>query len=235
MKFAIIGDLHLPKSDYYPEGYFTIIRRHIEDEKPDVFLITGDLAWGREYREAVRYLKPIFDLKVNYKIAVRGNHDKWFSIEVKRFFRNPKKLLLLDGDSFILKSNLKRIGIAGIMGWYDFSFSDADITPSPADIIMTRNEAKKLRAALREINDCEIKIVIMHFSPIKETVEGDPLISKAGSFMFFEIAKLYDVNYIFHSHTHSIVKKSHVKRENIKIYNTSAVSLNFKPLILNIS
>ncbi|MGQ4833027.1 MAG: metallophosphoesterase [Candidatus Asgardarchaeia archaeon] len=234
MKVAVIGDLHLPYSEYYPPNYFQKIRESIEKERPDLLLLTGDLCWGKNIYEVLKNVKPIFTLRAKSKIAVPGNHDNWFNSRVKiKYFSDDKKLLVLDGDWFKTRTEKGvEIGIVGIMGWYDYSFSNAQVYPSPLDVMKVEKELKKLRFALERVRKSTIKIILMHYSPIKETVEGDPLISKAGSKKFFEIAMKYNVNYIFHSHTHTKVKRIFVEKEGVIVYNTSAVNLDFTPLYL---
>ena len=233
MKIAVIGDIHLPGLKYYPGGYLEKIIEEIKEEMPYVFLISGDLSDSYSINRTLHNLKIIEELNVPVKIAVPGNHDKWYNKKTALLFRNPHKLMILDGNSFMVN---KEVGVAGIMGWFDYSFSSSnlEITPPPEDVRRVERELRKLKSALYTIRNSKVKILLMHYSPIVETVADDPLVSKAGSSKFLEVILKNKVDFVFHGHAHNTRSTLWYKINNTKIYNVTANILGFKPLFITL-
>ena len=233
MKIAAIGDIHLPGLKYYPKGYLDRIVNEVKKELPYILLISGDLSDSYSLNRAIHHLKIIEELSIPVKIAVPGNHDKWYNNKTALLFRNPHKLMILDGTSFVVDN---KIGIAGIMGWFDYSFSSSklEITPPPGDVMRVEKEIKKLKAALYNIRNTKIKILLMHYSPIINTVADDPLVSKAGSAKFLDIILENKVDYVFHGHAHNTKSTLCYRVNNTQIYNVTANILDFRPLFIEL-
>jgi len=233
MKIAAIGDLHLPGLKYYPKGYLDKILKEIQKETPYILLLSGDLSNAYSLDRALYHLKIVEDLNVPVKIAVPGNHDRWYNKKTALLFRDPHKLMILDGTSFILDN---KVGIAGIMGWFDYSFSSSKlkITPPQGDVMKVERELKKLKSALHNIRNAKTKILVMHYSPIINTVADDPLVSKAGSSRFLDVILEYKVDYVFHGHAHNTKSTQYYKVNNTLIYNVTANILDFRPLFIEV-
>ena len=136
--------------------------------------------------------------------AVFGNHD--FESERQEEVRQilcDAGVRLLDGDA----CELQGIGIAGVKG-FGVGFGARALGPWGEKIIKefvreAVNEALKLEAALGRLRT-EKLIVLLHYSPIQHTVDGEPLeiYPFLGSSRLEEPIGRYPVSLVFHCHAH---------------------------------
>lgn len=75
-KILCFTDLHL-QDNYSPATLITltIIERHIQKEKPDLVVITGDVCLGGSATEAQIALNNVFERNKQYYAVVLGNHE----------------------------------------------------------------------------------------------------------------------------------------------------------------
>ena len=110
---------------------------------------------------------------------------------------------VLDGEA----CEVLKIGIAGVKGFAG-GFGKRALGPWGEAMIKqfvheAVNEALKLEAALARLRTPQI-IALMHYSPIQQTVEGEPLEIYAfvGSSRLEELLNRYPVTLAFHGHAH---------------------------------
>lgn len=137
--------------------------------------------------------------------AVLGNHDyeggcaKELCVELSKV-----GVHCLDGDHYVFD---KVLGVAGIKG-FGGGFGKATLQafgegPVKAFVQEGVNESLKLEAALGQL-DTPHKVVIMHYAPILETLEGE----NVEIFPFMGTSRLatpvdhYGAEYVFHGHAH---------------------------------
>ena len=116
----------------------------IEEEKPDVFVIAGDICnFGEEsYHEYLSFFQKVSCTK----LAVAGNHDLWTDNEssLDKYLRLGKVLrkhgfTYLDEKPVVLNG----IGFVGNIGWYDYSFKLEN--PCFDDFISVGDKVKRLK------------------------------------------------------------------------------------------
>lgn len=161
--------------------------------KDDALVLVGDLA---KDDATVRECLALFATFPGRKYAVAGNHDVWVDGEsswtryrrLSRLFRAAGFVPLEDGPAVV-----DGVGIAGSMGWYDYSFRDADLRipyaayraktypgkPGPVwndallvswgmtDEEMTSWQAERLERHLASLDGCREKILAIHHVPTK--------------------------------------------------------------------
>ncbi|MFF0631991.1 metallophosphoesterase [Nocardia sp. NPDC004151] len=171
---AAVGDLHLCET---LRGRFRPALLEL-GERADVLLLAGDLTDGGTLRDTEVLCAEIADLPVPV-VAVLGNHDH----DRRLGFRIAMRLgeigvHVLDGAAITLSVNGIRLGIAGVMGGSggfpghpgnpDEGSAEhrARYRRGPAD-------AARLRAALETL-DSDLRIAVMHFSPVVDTLVGEP-------------------------------------------------------------
>ncbi|MFE9576427.1 metallophosphoesterase [Nocardia sp. NPDC006044] len=148
------------------------------DEHADVLLLAGDLTEGGRMSEADLLCAELADLPVPV-VAVLGNHDH----DHKLGFRISAQLSdigvhMLEGTAITLELNGIRLGIAGVMGGSG-GFPGYPGTPDEGTeehrARMRRGplDALLLRQALDTL-DTEIRVALMHFSPVVDTLAGEP-------------------------------------------------------------
>jgi Icc-related predicted phosphoesterase len=200
VRVAAIGDLHYGRSSVPGalQPLFAQINQHA-----DVLVICGDLTDFGLAEEARGLARELSAIKIPI-VAVLGNHDFESSQqdEVRSIFTEAG-VVILDGDS----TEILGIGFAGIKGFAG-GFGRRALGPWGEDIIKkfvheAVGEALKLESALARLRT-DKKIAILHYAPIQETVEGEPL----EIFPFLGCSRLeeplarYPVTAVFHGHAH---------------------------------
>ena len=147
------------------------------------------------------------DLTTTVKIpcvAVLGNHDYESGQEAELVkVLSDAGVRMLDGDTF----ETHVVGFAGVRGFCG-GFGRGALGAWGEPIIKqfvheAVNESLKLEAALARLHS-EHKIAILHYAPIRDTVEGEPLeiYPFLGSSRLEEPINRYRVTAVFHGHAH---------------------------------
>jgi Icc-related predicted phosphoesterase len=200
VRVAALGDLHHSRTA--TAGSLQPVFAQINEEA-DVLVLCGDLTDYGLPEEAKGLVRELAPLKIPC-IAVLGNHDFHSdqSAEVARIFADAG-VTMLDGDT----TEIHGIGFAGIKGFCG-GFGRRALGPWGEEIIKqfvheAVNEALKLETALARLRTPRL-IAVLHYSPIQETVEGEPL----EIFPFLGCSRLeepltrYPVTAVFHGHAH---------------------------------
>lgn len=169
MRFAAVADIHLRTEDHEEN----VRRFSAVNELADLLVIAGDLTnhgLPEEMRECVSVLKHI---RIPI-VAVLGNHDyeSGHQDELAGMLR-VAGVHLLDGHCF----EMDGVGFAGTKGFCG-GFTPYELMPFGEGGIknfveIAHREAIKLDYGLAQLHT-PIKIAITHYSPIKETVVGEP-------------------------------------------------------------
>ncbi|HXO27093.1 MAG TPA: metallophosphoesterase [Thermoanaerobaculia bacterium] len=170
----------------------------------DVLLLCGDLTdhgLPEEARGLARELKQTVGVPI---IAVLGNHDfeSGKPAEVREIF-TESGVNMLDGDA----CEVEGVGFAGVKGFAG-GFGKRALGPWGEEIIKqfvheAVGEALKLESALARLRH-KPRIAVLHYSPIQETVEGEPheIFPFLGSSRLEEPLARYPVDAVFHGHAH---------------------------------
>ncbi len=170
IRVAAVGDLHarVDRPGRLRRFFGTI------NEEADLMVIAGDLTDHGELDEAEMLAEELLVVRVP-KVAVLGNHDYegGKSAEISRTLSHAG-IKVLDGDVYIFE---KRLGIAGVKGFCG-GFEQATLEPWGEEIVKkfvfeAVNESLKLETALARIRSMEKRMAVMHYSPIRGTVEGE--------------------------------------------------------------
>ena len=199
VRIAAISDVHVSKTSAGAlQPLFTEIA-----EQADVLVICGDLTdYGlpEEARILARELAPA---RIP-TLAVLGNHDveSGQEAEVVRILTDAG-VIILDGESH----EVHGIGFAGAKGFCG-GFGRGALgawgeTAIKAFVHEAVNEALKLEAALARLRTPH-RVAILHYAPIKATVEGEPIeiFPWLGSSRLEEPLTRYPVSVVFHGHAH---------------------------------
>ena len=199
VRIAAISDVHVSKTSQGAlQPFFSEIA-----ERADVLVICGDLTdYGlpEEARILARELAPA---RIP-TLAVLGNHDveSGQEEEVVRILTDAG-VILLDGESH----EVHGIGFAGAKGFCG-GFGRGALgawgeTAIKAFVHEAVNEALKLESALARLRTPH-RVAILHYAPIKATVEGEPIeiFPWLGSSRLEEPLTRYPVSVVFHGHAH---------------------------------
>jgi Icc-related predicted phosphoesterase len=170
----------------------------------DVLLLCGDLTdhgLPEEARGLARELKQTVGVPI---IGVLGNHDfeSGKQAEVREILAESG-VNMLDGEA----CEVGGVGFAGVKGFAG-GFGKRALGPWGEEIIKqfvheAVGEALKLESALARLRH-KPRIAVLHYSPIQETVEGEPheIFPFLGSSRLEEPLARYPVDAVFHGHAH---------------------------------
>ena len=218
VRVAMVSDVHYGKtSQGMLVPLFTEIAR-----QADVLAIGGDLTDYGLPDEARALAK---DLTATVKIpivTVLGNHDfeSGRQDEVRDILVEAG-IHVLDGDAV----ELGGIGFAGVKGFAGGfgrgalgAWGESSIKAFVREAL---DEALKLESALAKLR-APTKIAVLHYAPIRETVEGEPLeiYPWLGSSRLEEPLTRYRVHAVMHGHAHKGSPQG-ATTNGIPVYNVS--------------
>ncbi|WP_206184758.1 metallophosphoesterase family protein [Thermoactinospora rubra] len=203
LRIAAVGDVHLGED---VRGHY---RQRLEGigERADVLLLAGDLTRHGTAEEGRLVAQEFRDLPVPV-VAVLGNHDYHSDAqdEIAAELRDHG-ITVLDDDGTVLEINGRTLGIVGGKGFGGgfagkcaSEFGEREIK---SFVRHTRTIAESWQLALKEI-EADRKVVLSHYSPIKETLEGEPLeiYPFLGSYLLAEAVDSVGADLILHGHAH---------------------------------
>jgi Icc-related predicted phosphoesterase len=225
-RLAAVGDIHVKETD---KGKWTDYFKEVS-KKADILLICGDLTDTGDEAEAQVLADELKSCSIPV-VGVLGNHD---------FEKNRHKLIrqilqndnvhILDGEAITVND----IGFAGVKG-FGGGFENHMLSmfgegAMKAFVQEAVDEALHLERALARLDanhNIQKKIALLHYSPIKETVVGEPevLFPFLGCSRLAEPLQRGNVTVAFHGHAHSGTLEGQTK-SGTKVFNVS------KPILL---
>jgi Icc-related predicted phosphoesterase len=218
LRIAAVADLHFGRDGYGPP-----LRPLFDDlgERADVLALCGDLT-DRGDPEEARGLARVLSGTTIPTVAVFGNHDyeSGQTTELSKILCDAG-VHVLDGGTF----EVHGVGFAGVKGFAG-GFGRRALGPWGEEIIKlfvqeALNEALKLETALARLRS-DRRVVLMHYSPVEATVEGEPkeIYPYLGSSRLEEPLTRYPVDAVFHGHAHHGAVEGRTKT-GTPVYNVS--------------
>ena len=207
IRVAAVGDIHLGSAS---QG---ALRPAIESlrECADVLLLAGDLTRHGTADEARVVAGELGEAPVPV-IAVLGNHD-YHGEQPERIARILEKqgVRTLEGEAAVLDLDGFRLGVAGTKGFGGgFPGRALEAFGEPEIKAFARRSAAcadGLRAALGELEsaDCDFRIALTHYSPVPETLAGEPpeIFPFLGSYLLAQAIDEGGADLAVHGHAHS--------------------------------
>jgi Icc-related predicted phosphoesterase len=225
VRLAAVGDLHCLKDS---EGALQKLFAEIP-AKTDVLLLCGDLTdtgLPDEARILAKELRVAIKIPV---VAVLGNHDyhsgKHQEVEA---ILSEAGIVVLNGEA----REVQGIGFAGIKG-FPGGYGRGTLAPWGEDLIKqfvheAIEEALKLESALAKLRTPH-RIALLHYSPIRATVEGEPLevYPFMGTSRLEEPLNRYPLTAVFHGHAHHGSLEGRIGND-VPVYNVSLPLLRAK-------
>jgi Icc-related predicted phosphoesterase len=220
-KIAAVGDVHVKESD---KGKWTEFFK-IVSSAADVLVIAGDLTDTGDEMEAEVLADELKACSIPV-IAVLGNHD-----HEKGRHKLIRQILLkagvhmLDGEAIVI-AGIGFAGIKGFGGGFDrHMLSFFGEGAMKAFVQEAVDEALHLDRALARLESEHAnlkKIAVLHYSPIRETVVGEPepIFPFLGCSRLAEPLNRHKVVAAFHGHAH-IGSPEGQTTDGIKVYNVS--------------
>lgn len=223
MRLAALGDLHVGENAERP--YRDLFARI--SQEADALALCGDLTNFGKTPEAEILAEDLLACTIPM-VGVLGNHDYECGQpqEVARILHQAG-LKLLDGEAF----EIHGVGFAGgkgFIGGYGRHMLSAFGEPAiHAFVQASIDENLKLESSLRMLKT-ERTVVVLHYSPIAETLEGEPreIFPFLGSARMGETIDRFDgVRLVVHGHAHSGAYQGSTPR-GVPVYNVARPLLN---------
>lgn len=218
MRLAAVGDLHYSRTRTPPlQRTFSEIA-----DQAEALLLCGDLTdFGLE-EEARLLARDLSGVRVPI-LAVLGNHDyEGGRPDVVRAILADAGVVVLDGES----TEIRGVGFVGVKG-FGGGFGRRVLEPwgepsLKAFVQEAVDEALKLERALSRLRSTKTRVALLHYSPIKGTIEGESLeiYPFLGSSRLEEPLNRFRVSAIFHGHAHHGVPES-TTSTGIPVYNVA--------------
>jgi Icc-related predicted phosphoesterase len=203
IRIAAVGDIHVKETD---NGKWVDFFRTVSAQA-DILLLCGDLTDTGHLAEAEVLAAELKACTIPI-IAVLGNHDYERDQQktIKRMLENDH-VHILDGQTVVLHG----IGFAGVKGFgggfdkHMLSMFGEQMFKSFVQEAV--DDALKLDRALAHLDVDYVdlpKVVVLHYAPIKETVEGEPpeIFPFLGCSRLVEPINRRQVLAAFHGHAH---------------------------------
>ncbi|GHC63754.1 metallophosphoesterase family protein [Limoniibacter endophyticus] len=199
MKVAAIADLHIKEdgSKDYRDIFAEV------SSKADVLVMAGDLTDLGKPEEA-RLLAEQLRTCTIPKVAVLGNHDyECGQVEEVVKVLKGAGVNLLDGSQVEI-NGVGFVGAKGFAGGFGRfmlgSFGEPAIKAMVSEGVA---ETMRLENAMRQVRS-DRALVILHYAPIAETVEGEPkeIYPFLGSSRLAETIDRFKVSAVVHGHAH---------------------------------
>jgi len=204
LRIAAMADVH------FGADAVGTLRPHLErlHEQADLLLIAGDITRIGDPAEAGYFLDELAPLRIP-AFAVLGNHD-YHTNRVDEIARclESAGVQVLEGNGAQIDINGICVGVAGTKGFgggfLGASGSDFGEPEMKAFIRHTRERAAALEGALMGLK-CDLKIALLHYSPIPETLQGERLeiFPFLGSYLLAEAIDRAGADLAFHGHAHA--------------------------------
>ncbi len=225
LRIAAISDLHVRETsrDVYQAMFAEM------SQKADIILLCGDLTDLGMMTEAQILVKEVGASTIPV-VAVLGNHDYESNNqeEIARLLQS-NRVNVLNGTEFIYEKNGKKYGFTGVKGfgggfrpsmWGRFGEPE-----QKAFYDAVAGETQQLENGLNRLMrtaDLEKMFVLLHFSPIRETLHGEliELYAFLGSSRLEEVIERYPVAAVFHGHAHFGFPKGKTEK-GIPVYNVA--------------
>ena len=223
IRIAAMSDVHYSRTS---QGLLQDVFSQVT-ERADVLILAGDLTdYGLpdEARVLARDLTTLVKIPI---VGVLGNHDFESGEEGEvRSILVDAGVHMLDGDAV----ELHGIGFAGVKGFAG-GFGRGALGPWGEQAIKlfvqeALNEALKLESALARLK-AKHKIAVLHYAPIRGTVEGEPVEIHPwlGSSRLEEPLTRFQVSAVVHGHAHKGSPEG-ATSGGIPVYNVAIPVLN---------
>jgi Icc-related predicted phosphoesterase len=200
---AAVGDVHVG-----PDSA-GVLRQQLATvpERADLLLIAGDLTKSGALEEAELAATELQGLAIQV-VAVLGNHDHHSDrpAEIADVLRDVG-VAVLEGDAIRIDTPSGSVGVAGVKGFGGgFAGANAAEFGEPemkAFVRHSKERAEALEAALGSL-DTDVRIALLHYAPVRETLQGEPpeIYPFLGSFLFGEAVDRAGADLVVHGHAH---------------------------------
>ena len=219
-RIAAIGDIHVRETD---KGKWTDLFKEAS-RQADVLVICGDLTDTGDETEAQVLADELKGCTIPV-VAVLGNHDyEKGRHKLIRQIMLKEGVHMLDGESVVV-NNVGFAGVKGFGGGFDnhmlSMFGEGAMKAFVQEAVDEALHLERALARLEGENEGIKKIAVLHYSPIKQTVVGEPevIFPFLGSSRLAEPLVRRGVTAAFHGHAH--IGTLEGETNGVKVFNVA--------------
>ena len=205
IRVGAIGDIHFGRDS---AGTWRPALASIADDA-EMLLIAGDQTRRGRRDEAEVLAEELRGLPVPV-VAVLGNHDyECDAADEVVDALTGAGVRVLRGEAVVIEVAGSRVGIAGTVGFgggfVGASGSDFGEPEMKSFIARTRREAAVLEEALQSLADVDVRVALLHYSPVEDTLVGERLeiYPFLGSYLLAEAVDRGRADLVVHGHAHA--------------------------------
>lgn len=221
VRIAAVADIHVRETD---KGKWVEEFKEVS-QVADVLVICGDLTDTGDEVEAQVLADELKACSIPV-VAVLGNHDfeKGRHKLIRKILQSDN-VHLLDGESIVIK-NVGFAGIKGFGGGFDrymlSMFGEGAMKSFVQEAVDEALHLDRALARLEADHENIKKVAVLHYSPLKETVIGEPeeIYPFLGSSRLAEPLNRRNVVVAFHGHAHA-GKLEGTTPNGVKVFNVS--------------
>lgn len=221
IRIAAVADIHVRDSD---RGKWATCFQEAS-KQADVLVICGDLTDTGDETEAEVLAEELKACTIPV-VAVLGNHDYEKSRHklIRQVMQNAK-VHILDGEAVVIKG----VGFAGVKGFgggFDnhmlSMFGEGAMKAFVQEAVDEALHLDRALARLDQEHGALRKVALMHYSPIKDTIVGEPevIYPFLGSSRLAEPLSRRQVDAAFHGHAH-VGTLMGTTSGGVKVYNVA--------------
>ncbi len=218
---AAIADIHIRETD---KGKWVECFKDVS-QAADILLICGDLTDTGDEVEAQILAEELRSCTIPV-VVVLGNHDyeKGRHKLIRQMIQNAN-VHVLDGESIVIK-NIGFAGVKGFGGGFDnhvlSMFGEGAMKAFVQEAVDEALHLDRALARLDQEHEGIQKIAVMHYSPIKTTVLGEPeaIWPFLGCSRLAEPLSRRGVVACFHGHAHAGTLEGEAPN-GVKVYNVA--------------
>jgi Icc-related predicted phosphoesterase len=205
VRIAAAGDIHCHEAnrDHTREAFAKL------PGTADLVLLAGDLTTHGEPEQGAVLADACRDLGLPV-VAVLGNHD-WHVNRADELVATLEDagIRVLERDSTVVDHAGTQIGIVGAKGFVG-GFPGCHL-PDFGEPLLREvyrqgvEEAEAVDAGLRAVAHCPVRIVVLHYAPITQTLEGEPreIWTMLGSDRLAVPITEHEPDLVLHGHAHA--------------------------------
>lgn len=204
IRIAAVGDIHLGRES---AGSYRPRLEHLGDHA-DVLLLAGDLTRRGTVDEAKIVAQELAGLPVP-AFAVLGNHDYESDAQDAMVDElGEAGVQVLEGNAAVCEIGGRTVGIAGVKGFgggfpgrCGSEFGEPEMK---AFMRHSEQTADGLGKALDAIGEADLKVALMHYAPVDDTLQGEhcEIYPFLGCYLLAEAVDRAGADLAVHGHAH---------------------------------
>jgi Icc-related predicted phosphoesterase len=205
VRVAAAGDIHVRETNAEQ------VRDAFQAIGPDadLILLAGDLTTHGEPEQAAILADACEGLEPPV-VAVLGNHDHHCARgEELTAALDEAGIRVLDRSTEVCEINGLEVGIVGAKGFVG-GFAGSHLPDFGEPLLRqvyreTSEEVEAIREGLVAVAHCPVRIVLLHYAPIEETLAGEPLgiHTFLGSSRLADPIREHEPDLVLHGHAHA--------------------------------